>query len=241
MLISQELPKVPCQDMTSKFIRFVRQIGGWKDGNPKSHPTSEDEMKLALEKFCQNEKSSDPEWITHLFSLDNSCLIEAINDNTSEMGNFLRLVHNHLKEDFHLPDFTQITAEQDHQDQEFEIAQNILEIQSFGRLRYEDVEESRQRWKILCLLIPWKSNSHLDEPDPRDVCKTLNLEASLGLWKIHFNDWSQDGDNQEGSIGEKLRCCPSFFYCFNKQGQSDALKYELKIQNLEKELEKFKV
>ena len=228
MLISQELPKVPSQDMTSKLFRFVRQIGCWKDGYPKSHPTSEDEMKLALEKFCETERSSDPEWIKHLFSSDNLCLIEAINDNKSEMGSFLRLVHKYLKEDFDLPDFTLMAVDQDHQDQELQvdrasIAQDILEIQSFGRLRNS------------------AKNVKLIDPDPRYVCKTLNFEASLGLWKIHFNDWSEVGDNQEGLVGEKLRCCPSFFYCLNKGGQSDAFKYELKIQSLEKELEKYKV
>ena len=216
MLLSQELPKVPYQDKVSKIFRALRWIGRWKKGYPRGHPTSRDEFKLSLKEFCER-KEFNTSWIEHLFSVDNVALIKAIQDEKNEMGDFLKLVHDFLLDNFLECNFLTLESTLELESELNATAQGIFELQCHGM----DQEE---------------------EYDPRDVCRKCGFDGTLGLWEINDYDWSKDGEG-EVSCCQRWKC-PSFCFCFNKGRKSDDIELARvqcnKIKELEQEIEGLK-
>ena len=191
MLMSQALPKVPYQDTMSKLFRAMRWIGGWKKGYPKGQPRSRDEFKLSLKTFCKR-KELNTSWIENLFSVDNAALIEAIQDDmTNELGDFLKLVHEFLKDDF--------------------LESNFLRLEA--PLKSDLNATPQVIYEIQCHGIDQEG-----EFNPRDVCRRLGFNGTLGLWAINDYDWSKEGE-------DPVSCCqrwqrPSFCFCFNRGRRS---------------------
>ena len=216
MLVHQVLPKIPSEGCVTKcIIKVIRCICCLGErGYPKDQPSSLEETKIAIEKLSPQE--TKPSWIDNLFSEDNSYLRNAINDEKDEMGKFLKVVYDDVRNRGFDPKLS-TTSEMAEDNEQF--AQDIMEIQTFG-WPYDTCSccscSCCSCCSSSCCSGLCRSSRQL-EKTPQDVCKELEFSRTHGFWTVHSYDWSENGDNVNyGDCCTRIKC-HSLFYCFNKE------------------------